>query len=297
MTNNSTFPSFTISYGRRLVFFLCVSVLCFLITNLIVGLLISLKGATPALIRISAVLQDVLVFILPAVATSLLITRLPARFLAVDRAPSFKIVLLSLTTLVVSIPAMNCLIAWNESITMPDALSGMEQWMRNAESQAGATIKILLGDGSMGTFILSILIVGILAGFSEEIFFRGALQRLLASGGIGGQSAIWIAAFIFSATHLQFYGFFPRLLLGAYFGYLLYWTGCLWIPIIVHIANNALYIVSLKVSSSSASSVDLNSFGSHDYIIAALSVCMTAFMLGIIYKFTVKKLSNGCIGH
>lgn len=296
MTNNSTFPSFTISYGRRLVFFLCVSVLCFLITNLLVGLLISLKGATPALIRISAVLQDVLVFILPAVVTSLLITRLPARFLAIDKGPSLKFALLSVATLIVAMPWMNWLIAWNESISLPDGLSGVEQWMRDAETRAGAAVSVLLGDGSVATFILSILIIGILAGLSEEIFFRGALQRLLASGGIGGQTAIWIAAFIFSATHLQFYGFFPRLLLGAYFGYLLYWTGSLWIPIIVHITNNVLYIISLKMSNASTSSVDLNNFGSQDYIIAALSACVTAFMLGLIYKLSVKKISDDCKG-
>jgi hypothetical protein len=39
--------------------------------------------------------------------------------------------------------------------------------------------------------------------------------------------------------HFQFYGFFPRLLLGALFGYLFHWSGTLWIPIFAHFVNNA----------------------------------------------------------
>ena len=52
--------------------------------------------------------------------------------------------------------------------------------------------------------------------------------------------AIWTAAFIFSAIHFQFYGFIPRLLLGAFFGYLLIGSGNLWLPIIAHFLNNAM---------------------------------------------------------
>ncbi|MEG1774662.1 MAG: CPBP family intramembrane glutamic endopeptidase, partial [Oscillospiraceae bacterium] len=57
--------------------------------------------------------------------------------------------------------------------------------------------------------------------------------------------AIWMAAFAFSMFHMQFYGLIPRMLLGAYFGYLLVWTRSLWIPIIAHFANNAIALLQI----------------------------------------------------
>jgi hypothetical protein len=50
--------------------------------------------------------------------------------------------------------------------------------------------------------------------------------------------AIWISAFFFSAIHVQFFGFVPRMLLGALFGYLYYWSGNLWVPMFAHFVNN-----------------------------------------------------------
>ena len=77
---------------------------------------------------------------------------------------------------------------------------------------AGATVPSL---------IVSVLIVGVFAGFSEELFFRGAMQRIMMSTRLNLHVTIWVVAVIFSLFHFQFFGFMPRLLLGAYFGYLL----------------------------------------------------------------------------
>ena len=62
--------------------------------------------------------------------------------------------------------------------------------------------------------------------------------------------AIWLTAVIFSAVHMQFSGFVPRMLMGALFVYMLVWTGSLWVPILLHFTNNAmaviLYFVALR---------------------------------------------------
>ena len=60
--------------------------------------------------------------------------------------------------------------------------------------------------------------------------------------------AIWVTAFIFSAIHVQFYGFVPRMLMGAMFGYVLAWTGSLWVPIVMHFVNNGIAVVSYQIS-------------------------------------------------
>ena len=90
---------------------------------------------------------------------------------------------------------------------------------------------------------MNILIIGVLAGFGEELFFRGTFMRLMTTGRVNPHVAIWTVAVVFSAMHLQFFGFVPRTLLGAYFGYLLYWSRSLWVPIIIHASNNIIYVV------------------------------------------------------
>lgn len=276
MTDDKDKVTFILPLGKRLLLFLCATVFCFLLANIFNSVLIYFKGVTPAVMRISTVIQDVIAFVLPAVLTAVLITRLPARFLCIDKGPRFVALVKSCLVLVVSIPAMNAIVVWNESIALPESLAGIERWMTEHEESAKAMIEMVLGGKGVGTLILSIAIVGVLAGLSEEIFFRGTFQRLLSTGGLNIHAAIWIVAFIFSASHLQFYGFFGRLLLGAYFGYLMYWTKCLWVPVITHIINNTLYIVSQYAVGQDASGVDFNTVGTGNVWLIILSVILTA---------------------
>ena len=52
-----------------------------------------------------------------------------------------------------------------------------------------------------------------------------------------------MTAFIFSFIHFQFYGFIPRLLLGALLGYALLWSGNIRYSMIMHGTNNALSVL------------------------------------------------------
>src|SRR5690606_21183338 len=100
----------------------------------------------------------------------------------------------------------------------------------------------------IGELILGILVIGVLAGIGEEYLFRGILQPKLHIYTGNAHAGIWLAAFIFSAIHFQFYGFLPRLMLGALFGYLYYYSGSLVYPIIAHILNNVFTVVAVYLS-------------------------------------------------
>ena len=95
----------------------------------------------------------------------------------------------------------------------------------------------------MGGLIASVFVVGLMAGLSEEFLFRGAMLRTMQDSRWGKHAVVWIVAIVFSAFHLQFYGFFPRMVLGLWLGYLLVWTGSLWVPIIAHTLNNSTVVV------------------------------------------------------
>ena len=283
---------FRISFAQRLVLFLCATVLCFVIGSVAIGLIVAIKGQTPAIMRISAVLQDIIVFITPALLTAIISTRLPARFLAVEKKPAASVWIWACLVLLFSVPAMNALVMWNESIQLPSAMREIEEAMRQAEDSAQASVGMLLGNGSIGALIVSILIVGVLAGLSEELFFRGAFQRLLSTGGVNTHVAIWLVAFLFSAMHLQFYGFFGRLVLGAYFGYLLYWSRCLWVPIIVHIFNNTVYILGNHFSSGTLKGTDINNVGSENTLLVIISVLFTVLGIVCLRRICIKKTAD-----
>ena len=81
--------------------------------------------------------------------------------------------------------------------------------------------------------------IAILPAIGEEFLFRGVLQKLFCRLFKSDHLAIWLTAFIFSFFHFQFFGFVPRLILGLIFGYLFYWSGTLWLPVVAHFINNA----------------------------------------------------------
>ncbi len=238
-------PKLLLSAPMRIALLLCVTFVCFFLVSLLAGVATSWgENITTPKMRIIAIVQDVLVFIVPALATALMVTRIPASLLCINKKLSLNTLALALLTMIAAVPALNIIITWNASIHLPESMSGIETWFRAMENNASGNIEYILGGNSIGDLIMSLLIVGIAAGFSEELLFRGVLQRLLPSGMSGHQSAVWIAAIIFSCFHFQFFGFIPRLLLGAYFGYLLLWSGCLWLPVVAHILNNSIYVVN-----------------------------------------------------
>jgi len=131
----------------------------------------------------------------------------------------------------------------NSAMHLPGWLSGIEQWMTEQEDKTDKTIDLLIDSKSYGTMILNILNIALLPALAEELFFRGVFQKIFYNLFKSGHIAIWVTAFIFSAIHLQFFGFLPRFILGLVFGYLFFWSGTLWLPIISHFINNAVPVV------------------------------------------------------
>lgn len=288
---NDSKINFTVSYGKRLFLFLCLTVLGYVITSGISLFIIAKTGrvSTPAL-RILSVLQDIFLFILPALATSVIITRLPAQFLCLTKRVNVSVLLLACLGLLTAMPALNGLIAWNEGIVFPESLKHLEESLRAAEESARNSVSFLLSGDNIPSLIISILIVGVFAGLSEELFFRGAFQRLLLSNGrMNPWIGILIAAFVFSFFHFQFFGFFPRFVLGFYFGFLLFISKSLWVPVTVHALNNTLCILGEYLSRHNVISAEATSTGSESPMAITVSILLTAVVIFGILLFTGKK--------
>lgn len=97
---------------------------------------------------------------------------------------------------------------------------------------------------------------------------------------------MWATAFIFSAVHLQFFGFFPRLLMGAFFGYMVLWTGSIWASVFAHALNNSLVVINYWMLASGIIDYDVNGLiydGSfYSIMVAVISVFATALMIYLI---------------
>src|SRR5690606_12799644 len=110
--------------------------------------------------------------------------------------------------------------------------------LKEMEKAAAEITEFLATSDTLPQLLMNILVIGVIAGIGEELIFRGVVLRKLLKGLNNTHVAVWLSAIIFSAIHFQFYGFLPRAMLGALFGYLYVWTGNIRIPIAAHIFNN-----------------------------------------------------------
>jgi hypothetical protein len=98
--------------------------------------------------------------------------------------------------------------------------------------------------------------------------------------------AIWVSAAIFSFIHMQFYGFFPRLFLGAFFGYLYVWFRTIWVPIAAHFFNNAWTLLMHYLYQQKQIQINPEEMGAMvPWWSALLSVALVAFYVKRLYTF------------
>jgi uncharacterized protein len=91
--------------------------------------------------------------------------------------------------------------------------------------------------------------------------------------------AIWLTATLFSLLHFQFYGFVPRLLLGALFGYLYWWSGNLAVPVLAHFVNNGFTVFIMFLHQKGVLSIDLEQPGQIPPTLALASAGLTVALL------------------
>lgn len=237
---------------------------------------------------ISAIVQNIVMFVLPAIATSFFIYSQPINTFGFKKKVSIKIFFLIFIVMLLSVPALNFIINWNAQVHLPDYLKDIEVIMRNMEDSAFETTKVMLNTSSFFGLLSGVLVIGVLTGFGEELFFRGTMQRVIASNGMNPHVAIWLSAILFSILHFQFFGFIPRMLLGAFFGYLFFWTGSIWCSVFAHALNNSIVVVVSFLTNNGYINFEFDKIGLVDNgipYIALVSVIFTVSTLYILKKY------------
>ncbi|MBS4072451.1 MAG: CPBP family intramembrane metalloprotease [Algoriphagus sp.] len=183
------------------------------------------------------------------------------------------------------------LVYLNAQLELPEVMAGIETWMKEMEAQLMELTKFLTDFQSVPELLTGILVIGVFAGVGEELFFRGLIQPKMQGYFKSPHWGIWITAIIFSAIHVQFYGFLPRVFLGALFGYMYHYSGSLLFPIIAHIFNNSLTVVVVYLSNQGLFDFDLESTDSVSYPAAIAGFLV--LILGFLYFKKVNTLEDG----
>ncbi len=230
------------------------------------------------------IIQSIGLFIVPSFIIGYIFHNRPSVYLGFIATKRYLIILTILIFLA-AIPLINSLAIINESMQLPNWLGGLENWMIEQEANAAQLTKAFLKMDNLGNLIFNIIMLGILPALGEELIFRGIIQRLFAEWTKNIHLGIVVAAILFSALHMQFYGFLPRMVLGILLGYLFYWSGSIWIPIIGHFVNNAMAIILYYFYGDSiTNNIEGISVGSSIVIYLVIGVLLIIPLLSLFYK-------------
>lgn len=224
-------------------------------------------------------------FILPAIFYAYLENRKPANYLKLNTKLNVSHLLTASFLIIVSIPAINWLVEINEGMKFPEIFKGLENWMRDSENKTNQLTEAFLNVTTPGGLVVNLIIIALLAAVGEELLFRGVILQLFFEWFKNKHLAIIVSAILFSALHLQFYGFIPRMVLGILFGYIFIWSGSLWIPILLHFIFNGITVVASYLYHKGSIETDVESFGVSDSTFVVLSsFLLTIVLLLIIYR-------------
>lgn len=162
-------------------------------------------------------------------------------FLGLKKAEKINMYVLAGLCILLAFPFVSWLGVLNQKIELP---ASMVEW----ENKANGQIEAFFKSRKPVDVIVNVLVIGLLPAICEELFFRGALQRILIQITKSPWAGIILTGFLFSALHLQFQGFFPRMFLGIVLGALYWYSGSLWTSIIAHFVNNAVQVIVVSVA-------------------------------------------------
>lgn len=242
-------------------------------------------------VKVMQLIQSFGLFVIPPFVMASLWSNNAFEFLRLKSTLRWTTVLYVVAFMLVAIPFINMLSWLNQQIILPEALSEIEKMMQSSEVQIAEITEKMLNVSTLGALLFNVFLVAVLPALGEELFFRGTIQRLL-SDWKGALFAIWITAFVFSAIHMQFYGFLPRMLLGAFLGYLLLWSGSLWLPIIAHFVNNSVAVVFYYLKFNGVKVIDVETIGTDDTLWLGIVSGIVCVFLGFLIRKNTRKATS-----
>lgn len=226
------------------------------------------------------------VFVFPPIIFILLMKKSLLGYFQLNHLASFRTFFYVFLVAFTILPVINIIASWNQQLQLPEFLSGMQSWMEQKELAAEEITRRFLSRTSYEALIMNLVVIALIPAIGEELFFRGVIQKVFSEWFKNAHIAILVTAILFSALHMQFFGFLPRMVLGLLFGYYFYWTKSLWVPIVAHFINNGGAVIVAFKSARGEMNMDYEDFGSYNgnTTLILLNLALTVFMLFFIYR-------------
>ncbi len=246
---NQILLSLSLVVGISFVLLFVGSIFCYLFFGINImtdANALDINGANPNIpaLKFYQAIYSTGMFIIPPFIIAFFLSFNVADYLKINQFAKPTVFFQAFLLTLFALPIANMMGELNSQIHFPDFLKGAEQWMRDSEERAGLVTQKFLQMDHLGDLSINLLLIAVIPALGEELLFRGVLQKQLSKWTGSVHWGIFISAVLFSALHMQFFGFFPRLFLGMLFGYLLVWTGSLWVPILAHLVNNGLAVTA-----------------------------------------------------
>lgn len=251
-TNNSPYSKFLISVGIILISAVFFTIIGTVLATAIFGITTSDIQSmqndlqNPQSISVYKLIQLVTAigtFVIPPFVLAWLFDGQPSSYLSLRKSPGKISALAVIVLMAGALPCINFLGELNTRMQLPSFMHGLETWMKQSEENAARITGMFMNMKNTADLLSTLLIIALIPAVGEELLFRGVIQKIFTGWLKNNHTAVWLTAFLFSAMHMQFYGFIPRMLMGAMLGYLLVWSGSLWLPVIAHFSNNALAVL------------------------------------------------------
>jgi uncharacterized protein len=259
-------------------------------SNVDMGAIVGDKGID--LLKWLQLLASVFTFVFPVFMLALVIRQERLRFFNLHRHINYIQAINVVILFIVTVPLVGISAVLNNYILDFQFLAEFKAASLAKEKLLEDLIKSFFLDKSIGGLITNLIVVALSAAVTEEIFFRGTIQRLFHENIKSIHVSVWLTAIIFSAFHMQFSGFIPRAILGALLGYVYIFTGNLWLPILGHFVNNSLAVIGSHFNIEQLNDVDKNTKpNTMLYVISAVSIGVIVFLLIKIRNNESLKLS------
>jgi membrane protease YdiL (CAAX protease family) len=194
-------------------------------------------GLLPAR-KLAQAFETVIIFGLPAFIYSRQTFRVrPLSSLGLRPAEKSIFYALGVILLLVAFPLEGWLGMLNKQMPLPG-------WMIRMEKENDQQIAFYLQVRSAMDIVINLFFIALLPAIFEELCFRGALQRILINIFKNPWAGIIVSGAFFSAFHMQFQGFLPRMMLGILLGAAFWYSGSLWTSIIAHFFFNGIQIIA-----------------------------------------------------
>ena len=242
--------------------------------------------------KILQLLQTIFVLLLPAVILVYYSSdESISNYLYINKKPILRMALLAVSIALVAQPLINYLSYLNHQLELPEAFAKWQLWIEQQEQQLEMLTERFVRADTIGELLFNIVLMALMPAIAEEVTFRGWLLRLFNKNSTTfSHLSIWLTAIIFSAIHLQFLGFIPRMLLGALLGYAFKWTKNLWIPILIHFTNNCFAVMAYFICNKNGWDIEnVEQIGVGNMVwITILSLLLTSASIYLLHKETNK---------